>query len=364
MKKFLGIFVALSLVFSLPLGVYGDQPIIPNKIKVTLDEAYRLIEQNNIEIKLLDKKIELQKQQYDDALEAGKDASGDSLQGRKTQTIVPQQARLTLESLENDKVEKLKSLKSSVKQQYVDLLLLQNDIAYIKQDIAVMDKKLKDVQLRVQLGQAKDSEYKSMYAQSLSLQNQLNALNTQNETSMISLKNALGIALIQPIELESFTLSNQTIDKVNIAQNIINSIDKEFSILKLQKELELADSERKLVKDYAKSNNIISTEYTDLGVEIAEMELQISYEKLTMEANLWIDYYNILALEDKIRLAEVNMEIAKINYDAITAKAKLGLVDTITELNAGITYNKQNSSLQSAKYDYIMAVEQFNEKLN
>jgi NOL1/NOP2/fmu family ribosome biogenesis protein len=363
MKKFLGILVALSMVFSLPLGVFGDQPNMPSKIKITLDGAYKLIEQNNIEIKLLDKKIELQKQQYNDALEDGKDVGADTLQTRKIRTLVPQQVKLSLESVENDKVEKLKSLKSSVKQQYIDLLLLQNDIAYIKQDISVMDKKLKDVQLRLKLGQAKESEYKSMYSQSLSLQNQLNSLNTQNEISMINLKNALGITLTQPIELEAFTLSNQAVDKVNMAQNIINSINNSFTIKKMQKELDLLDTERKLIKEYS-TNVRNSTEYTDIGVEIAEMELQISYQKLTMESGLWIDYYNLLGLEDKIKLAEVNLEIAKINYDAITAKAKLGLVDAITEINSGITYNRQSNSLQNAKYDYIMAVEQFNDDLN
>jgi len=320
---------------------------------MNLDQAYQLLEANNLEIKLLDKKIEMKLAQNEDLVETINDTKGmyspndsTNLQYRKTEQLSYKQAILELDTLYDQKAEKLQALKTSVKQQYISLQSQQENIDYVKQDIAVMDKEMKEIQLRMQLGQAKESEYKSMYAQSLSLQNQLNSMNTQYQTSMLNFKKTLGLELSQPVEIQAIVLP----------------IENDFSIQKLNRQIDLKKIEIKLVKEYTDAK--FSSEYRDLQVELSELETELSYQKLSLEADLMIESYDLQVLDDKVKLAEVNLEIAKLNYDAALAKAKLGLIDTVTEINAGITYNRQKNSLQDAKYDYILAVEQFNWNLN
>jgi outer membrane protein TolC len=366
MKRYIGILIALTMILGLSIGVYGAADVTPNAIRLDLEQAYKLLEENNLEIKLLDKKIEMKLAQNEDLVEDINDMKspngGNELQYQKTKQLSYRQATLELDSLYNDKVEKLQALRTSVKQEYVGLQLQKDNIEYIKQDIAVMDKEMKEIQLRMQLGQAKESDYKSMYAQSLSLQNQLNSLNTQYQTSLINFKKTLGIELSQPVEIQNIVLPYATVNKETQHSDIVKAIENDFAIKKLNRQIELKKIEIQLVKKYTDAK--FSSEYRDLLVELDELETNLSYQKVSMEAALMIQGYDLLVLNDKVKLAELNLEIAKINYDAAMAKAKLGLIDKATEINAGITYNRQKNSLQSAKYDYTIAAEQFNRDLN
>jgi hypothetical protein len=367
MKRYLVILLVLSMILSLPMAVHGEDNATPSPIRLNLDQANKLMEANNLEIKLLDKKIEIKVSQFEDVLDAADEArrqnkSDTSLQLKKTEVLTPKQQWLQIDIAKNDRLEKFKSLKSDVKQQYINILLIQKDMSYIKEDIVSIDKKLEEIKLRMQLGQAKESDYKSLYSQKLSIQNQLNLLNTQLETSMINFKALVGIELTQPIVLEDLTLPYQVVDKNNLKNNILNSISTDFTFTKLNKDLELKNFEIELTKKYDDDYRF-DPEYKDLLLEVTEIEAETKYEKLNLEASRWIEYYNILVLEDTIKLEEVNLEIQKINYDATTAKAKLGMIDSVTELNAKIAYDRQKNTLQRAMYDYIMAVEKFNDKL-
>lgn len=369
MKRYIGILIALTMILSLPLGVYGEDNITPDAMSLDLEQAYELLQTNNLDIKLLDKKIEMKLNQNEDLVETiddmrGSYSSNDStnLQYRKTEKLSYRQATLELDSLNNEKVEKLQSLKASVKQQYISLLSQKENIEYLKQDIVVMDKEMKEIQLRMELGQAKESEYKSMYSQSLSLQNQLNSLNTQYQTSLVNFKMLLGIELSQPIEIQNYVLPSASVNIETLQSDRAKAVENDFIIEKLNRQIEMNKIETQLVKQY--TNEKYSSEYRDLAVELDELETELIYQKVSMEADLIIEYYDLFVLDDKVKLAELNLEIAKINYDATMAKAKLGLIDKVTEINAGISYNRQKNTTQNAKNDYIMAVEQFNENLN
>lgn len=369
MKRYLGILIALTLLLSLPIGVYGENNVTASPIKLDLEQAYKLLEANNLEIKLLDKKIQMKIQQNEDLRESIDNIRGTNsinpstnLQYRKTEKLSWRQATLELEALYNEKTEKLNSLKTSVKQQYVSLLLQKENIEYLKKDIEVMTKRLQETELRIKMGQVKDTEYKLLYSQSLSLENQLNSLNTQYETSMINLKKVLGLELIQPIEVQNMVLPDVSINDKEIQTDIAKAIDKNFSVAKLNDQIEMKKLEIQLIKEYTDAK--FSTEYRDLQIELSELDAELKYQRLSIEAEMWIEYYNLSVLQDKIKLEELNLEIAKLNYEASAAKAKLGLINSVTEINASIAYNRQKNTMQSVKYDYIISAEQFNQKLS
>lgn len=373
MKRYLVILIAIFMIFSLSLSVHGEENQTPSTVKLNLEQAYKLMEANNLEIKLLDKKIEIEETQYEDIWEQAEKAKTRNieadmqdepvtLQMKKDEVLTNKQEWLQLNVARNDRKEKLETLKSQLKEQYINQQLLQEDILYIKEDIAIIDKKLEEVKLRIQLGQSRDSEYESLYSQKLSLQNQLNVINTQYLSTLINIKKTMGLELSQPIELEKIVLPYEVVNEVTLKADMLASIENSFSIYKLKKEIELKNLEIQLVKQY--TDYRFSSDYKDLCSELSEIEAELAYEKLTLEAELWIDYYNLLILKDNIELEKVNTEVEKINYDSIMAKSKLGLVNAITESNARLAYNRQKNNYQRAMYNYILAVEQLNNKLN
>lgn len=368
MRKYLSLIIIATILVCLPLAMYGESSADSKQLELNLEQAYKMIEDNNIEIKLIDKKIEMKQQEYNKALEAKNDAKGATslneainLNYRKVELLNWQIVKLELDELQNERIEKLKILRYNVKNQYMNILLIQKDIKCIKEDIAVLDKKLAETKLRIALGQAKEKDYKLIYSQSLTLQNQMNSLEIQHESSMISLKKIIGVELSRAITVEDLVLPYQVLNKEDLNGRIKKAVDSDFLIVKINKELELKNLERQLVKDY--TDYRYSTTYTDLGIDISEIETKLSYEKLNAEANLLIEYYDLLELGDNIKLEEVNLEIEKINYDTIEAKSKLGMIDSAIEINGRVAYNRQQNNYQRTMYNYILAVEKFNEKL-
>lgn len=368
MRKYLSLILIATILICLPLAMYGESSDDSKQLKLNLEQAYKMIEDNNIEIKLIDKKIEIKQQEYNKALEAKNDAKGatssntaTNLNYRKVELLNWQIVKLELDELQNERIEKLKNLRYNVKNQYMNILLIQKDIEYIKEDITVLEKKLSEMKLRIELGQAKELDYKLLYSQNLTLQNQMNSLKTQHKSSLINLKKIIGVELSSSITVEDLVLPYQVLYKEDLNGRIQKAVDSEFLIVKIDKELVLKNLERQLVRDY--TDYRYSTTYTDLGIDISEIETKLSYERLNAEANLLIEYYDLLELGDNIKLEEVNLEIEKINYDTIAAKSKLGMVDSATEINGRVAYNRQQNNYQRAMYNYILAVEQFNEKL-
>lgn len=370
MRK-LRLVIALAITLILTFQVaYCDTPTggASQKLTLSLDEALALLDKNNAEIILMDRKVDIAQKQHDNALEAANAAKGKyssstsaNLQYRKQEGL---NWKLTLQELnnaKNDKAELVKSLHYSLKQQYFEILLLQNDLGILKDELNSLDKKITEVQLRIKLGQAKDTDYKSLLSQKLTMQNQYNSVNKQINTALLNMKKDLGIPISTEISLKEAVLPSIALDSENLADKIRKAVDNLYEITNQQKTIELKKLERQLVMDY--SDYKYSTTYFDLNTTISELEADLAYSRINQETNLWIEYYNVMTLNEEIALQSLNTEIEKLNYDSIMAKAKVGLVNPETEASARISYQRQKNNYQRAMYNYILAVEQFNDKL-
>jgi hypothetical protein len=337
-------------------------------VYVNMEKAISLAIENNPSIKLIDKRIEIAELRYQDVAEDADDAKFDestvdseNLEYRKIEKLNWQYTKLDLDSLRNDRVEAVKSIRNTIQQYYVDAQLLQQDVNLLSQDITSIDSKIAEAQLKIKLGQLKESDYKTLLSQKMALQNSLNSANKQYDTKLINLKKEMGIDLSSKLILQNEVLPYEVIDIEKLKESIKPYIGKDFSIIKLNKELELKELEKTLVMRYTdyKHSDIVP----DLDIDIAEIKANIVVQKFNLEADLWIAYYDVRTLSENISLEELNLELEKINFDTIATKSKLGMVDAVTELNAKIAYNRQKNNLQRAKYNYILAANQFNQKL-
>ena len=360
--------ILVILIFTTQLTFAEGTQTNSTELNINMEKAISLAVENNPGIKLIDKRIEIAEKEYQDVAEAAADAKFDqsnndntNLGYRKEEKLNWQYTKLDLDSLKNDRVEAVKNLKNTIQQYYIDAQLLQEDVKIIAQDISSIESKIAEAQLKIKLGQLKESDYKSLLSQKMTLQNNLNATNKQYDTKLINLKKEMGMDLSSKLILQNEVLPYEIIDIEKLKENIKPYIEKDFSIIKLNKQLELKELEKKLVMQYTdyKQSDIVP----DLEIDIEEIKANIEVQKFNLEADLWIEYYDIRTLSENITLEELNLELEKINYDAITTKLRLGMVDAVTELNAKIAYNRQKNSLQRAMYNYILVADQFNEKL-
>jgi hypothetical protein len=364
-------YISLVMILALMLQpIYAEGILTSNEpVYVNMEKAISLAVENNPQIKLIDKRLEIADKRYQDIAKEASDAKFDqssyesvNLEYRKIEKLNWQYTKLDLDSLKNDRVEAVKNVRNVIQQYYVDAQALQEDVKIISQEIASIDSKISEVQLKIKMGQLKESDHKSLLSQKMSLQNSLNATNKQYDTKLINLKKEMGIDLSSKLILQNEVLPYELIDIEKLKENIKPYVEKDFSIIKLNKELALKQLEKNLVMqytDYKRNNDSVS----DLDIDMEEIKANIDVQKFNIEADLWIEYYDIRTLSENIKLEELNLELEKINYDTITTKSKLGMVDAVTELNAKIAYNRQKNNLQRAMNNYILAANQFNNKL-
>lgn len=369
MKKiYSSVAILLILIFTRQLTFAEGTLTNSAELNINMEKAISLAVGNNPGIKLIDKRLEIAEKEYQDVAEVAADAKFDqsnneneNLGYRKEEKLNWQYTKLELDSLKNDRAEAVKSIKNTIQQYYIDAQLLQEDAKIIAQELTSIDSKIAEAQLKIKLGQLKESDYKTLLSQKLTLQNSINATNKQYDIKLINLKKEIGIDLSSKLILQNEVLPYAVNDIEKLKENIKPYIEKDFSIIKLNKELELKQLERKLVMDYTdyKHSDLVP----DLDIDIEEIKANIEVQKFNIEADLWIAYYDIRTLSENITLEELNLEIEKINYDTIATKSKLGMIDAVTELNAKIAYSRQKNNLQRAMYNYILAADQFNEKL-
>ena len=369
MKKL--IFITFTIFLTLiSINGYCDTTVTPpiSQISLTLEKAYDLCASNNLDVQLINKKIDIVQKKYDNSIKRSEEVLGKigytestNLQYRKDEKLNWRICKLDLEDYINQKETMLTSLQYDIKKKFMDISLLQQDSEILNKEIENIDRKLSEINLRVQLGLAKESEYQLTKSQKYSLQNQLLSINNQIDNSMLQLKKQLGISLTFKVILTPPMFPYIALNESNLSEIIERKANSDFSILKIKQQIENKEIEKQVV-----ISNTIFKESIDMStydIPLIELESKLNQQELDLMVQYWNQYLNLKILNETILVEEANLELEKLNYDAIQAKSKLGMIDTATESNARISYSRQQNNLQRAKYNYILAVEQFNEQL-
>ena len=371
MKKILCFILILLNIFSYSLSINAESYRIEDnkEILINLDDTFNMLEKSNLDIQLIDKKIQLASKQHENAMKASKEATEKysynenvNLQYRKDEKLNWRITKLELEVLNNEKANLLQNLRYNLKQQYMNILLLDNEVEILNAELVDAEKKLKETETRIKLGQLKGIDLKQLQIQILTLRSQINEINRQKETILIDFKKNLGIDINSKIKLVKLNLPYIYINDTNLENIIESKANDNFEVYKSKQQLENKEIEKQLTIDYSSNRN--SSSIYNIELSLLELETQINQQIVNTKVDLWNEYYNIQVLKENIAIEELNLDIEKINYDSIKAKSKLGIIDTATESNARIAYNRQKNNLQRAMYEYILAVEQFNEKLD
>ncbi|MDF2521902.1 MAG: hypothetical protein K0R84_2530 [Clostridia bacterium] len=365
MKKILSILAALAIMFNISVAYADTVDIKVNNTRyLSLEEAVKSIESNNPDIKLIDRKIIIVERQYRDALAradyaTGKTSTVQSINTsyRKDELLNWKKSLYTLNNLKHDRQDNLRSLASSVTKQYLDALLTQEDIKNIQYEIDNLDKSIKQLEARVSLGTAKESDVKSLEAQKIQLVSQLNSTRRQLNLDLLQLKRDLGILAttniyLMPVERELKLFNDKDID-IRIAKALENN----YEIEKKRQELELTKLEYNIIMNNAIVN--LPPEANSLETSIKDKEAALGEELLSQEASLWSTYYNLKNLEDNIEIEKLNVETSQINFDMVSAKVEIGMLTELDLAKARLDLSKQKINLERAINEYMLAADNF-----
>jgi hypothetical protein len=377
MKKFFSIIITLTLILGISKPIYAltSENAANNILKLTLDDCYKYLETNNKELLLMDEKIRILDRQYKESLDKAEDGriktSGTDfpeMNYKKDELLNWKRKLLELDNAKGDKSDRLENLKESVQNQYIGALQIQSDKESIQKEIDSLEKKIEQFNLRIRLGQIKNSDVNPLKIQKSQLVSQLNMKSKELNLALLSLKQNLYIDLGKEIYLEPVKLDYIKFNDVNIEKRISDAVDKSSSLAKQNKDLELAKLEYDIVVKYGDDDKDddydVPPEALDIEVSIKDKEIKLADARTNHETSLWTSYYNLKNLEDNVEIERLNLESAEITFNLTQVKVKTGLATGLDESNDRIALDKQKNVLQKIINQYVLQSQIFENSLN
>ncbi|MDR1062107.1 MAG: TolC family protein [Clostridiales bacterium] len=273
-----------------------------------------------------------------------------------------QHSELDVESYENQMKDKFDSIKSSLKQQYTNILDIEKSIKTYRDEVTKLDSNIDLLSAQIGVGLAKASDMDAYTAQKAKLEADIAARLRDIDLAKYNLKSDLKISQEKDIELSPYDAEFARFDDKNIASDIQKSVEGSFSVYSSERKLSLLREERAIMLQWDKDGAMM-TNLQNNEVSIQEAQYSLANARKTEEAGLWSDYYAILNQEDQTEIEKLNVQLAETEYSVTVARLNQGLAKQIDEQNARISLETAKQGLQSAINSYMRLVENYNTKL-
>lgn len=336
----------------------------------TLEEALNSIEKYNTSIQLMNQKLILLNKQYDYDHQNAIDAdemiysvnknSNEYISLKQAILIKPQQSAQAVEDAKHSREDALKSLKFSMKRQYMNVLNYQDQIKNINDSIANIDKQIEKVNNLIKQGMATSTDLQQLNVQRSQLVAALNGPKAQIEQSVLTVKQILNSDLNTDLVLSPAKMDFAKFDDSNIEARINSAIEKNYDLANINRNIEWAKISVDLNTKYGHNNTT--------GLVNAQLSLQnaintLDSTKLNLKIKLWSSYYGLKNKEDSITAEQINLQNAKQNYDNAVAKFQVGQVDQLEVDSKKLALEKEGLTIQNLVNDYMVTVEEFKDLL-
>ncbi|OAA86901.1 TolC family protein [Clostridium ljungdahlii] len=361
MKKLVSFVIGIAVILSASSVTFAEnagtttnqqsEVSDPNPISVSrninLEDALNNIDQVNPDLQLLDKKIEVLNKQYenDKSKSIAPDDSMDDVDYHLQKDYNYKESLSNLNNTKMDRDEKLKSIKNDLKKQYLNALCDQEDIENTKKLIENLDDKIKNQNLKIQLGQATDSSLETLKTQKSSLQTSLNNLQVQLQSELLNIKQYLNLDMSQEIILTPIEEKYVKFDDTGIDTRIENAIDKNPDVIKQQSSLDLLKSKTGTYMSYGGK---YANQIRGFQINIEEQSSALDQLKLATQIKLVQAYYDLKNANDLVSQEQVNLQNAEDDFKAAQAKYSVGVIDKPTEVDSSIALNQEKTKLKRA----------------
>lgn len=328
-----------------------------------LDSLLKEVSNNNPELKLLDRQIQVQEKRYKIATQKADQErvkfgipDAELAQNKMYVLLYPLQAKNQLDELKWQKENKVMSLKADASKLYYQYIFKQHEVEAQAKAVERAKAELKIAKEKINLGKLNSlSLLQSENAVDLSSQ-KLTKLNTELTSIVMRINSILNYDLDQKLQISSETIKIDEY-KVNDLETLIVKRKLESnSIAKLQRQIEEAKTNY-YIESYNRQS--IASSYEMLEDKPKELENAIEQEKYQIEQKIRVDYNNILSAYDDIGIAKLSYDLNLRLFDVAEKKYKQEMISYVDYLKA--TEDRENAMIQydQAILNYLTSVLDF-----
>jgi outer membrane protein TolC len=210
---------------------------------------------------------------------------------------------------------------------------------------------------KIKVGAAKASDIQQDKATMAKYEASLSSAENGIQSSMVSLKNDLGIDPITEVTLTSVPLDYEKFDDADIDGKIKTAIQNSFSIKTLPDQIENA----KIAYDIYKEFSDQLEDSTQLSID--DLQNQLDQKPKTIEVQLKIQFNTLKSSEATIEADKLSIEAAQITLDTVQANYSLGQIGYLDVLNAELQLSNSKNTLQQDIISYMTASMNFQNSL-
>ncbi|KTE93834.1 hypothetical protein AT727_02440 [Desulfitobacterium hafniense] len=302
-----------------------EKPSAPNTtLRLSLEDAFKMIEAGNNTLKLTDSKIAIYEKQYEQA-KARYNANYAEVDenSAKERRLNPNKTLWTLEDAKHDRDKQIKDLKVQIANQYQNILALEQQAKNYEAQIKNVDTLIDQVKLQIDLGISTESQIYALNAQRSFLEAGLKAAQNSIKSSMIALKRDLGIDIDRQVALTSDLVQYEKFDDSKVKELIAQAIENDYDKKRYEQDIELTQIEYKIASDY-------STGTADqLQITVEDKKATLEALPVTQEVSLRTAYNSLKSLENSVEAAKLAVEADKINIEIMHKKIDAGVSSSI-----------------------------------
>lgn len=370
MKKILSLIIASILLFAISIPCSADSlSSDPDSLNLTIEDAYKLLETDNTELKLMNKQIAYNEDHTSELTKNSENVKNkvskveiENIALRKQELLNWKRAQYDLDNLRHDKSEKLYNLKIELKKQYMDVFKLREDIQNAENEVTVLGEKINNAKVSISLGQARDIDLKQLETQKEEVINNMNLSKKQENQNLLDIKQTLNIPLDKKINIIPFKTEFTAFDDKDIDNRMNSAIDKDYDINKKKRDLDLTELEYMIIMQYTSGPK--TDEANSLELSIGEKKNDIEDAKTNLKTSLLNSYHSLKNLEYSVKVEKLNLEIAETNLKITESNVETGQVPLIQQKSDRLTVDKEKTAVQKAINDYTNATEDFRHLLS
>lgn len=323
-------------------------------LNLSLEDALKRVENSYNQIVLDDRYIEILDRQYHQALayqDTVKENFSYSMKEDDMKTL-KLNAPIALYNLNNKKHERevnLKTAKVTITNEYENILAAQQNIDYINQEISKLQKEMASMNAKIDAGLAKKSDIEQFKTAMATYEASLSSSQSKMKSSMISLKNDLGIDLNIKVILTSKPIEYVKFDDSLINTRIKTAIENSYNIKALQQEIENTQIEYDIYDRYS------DTDKDSTEIKLEGLKNQLEQMPNSIEVKLKTQYNALKSLESIIIADRLDIEAAEINLRIAQENYNIGKMTYLDLLNPEIQLSKAKNTLQQDIISYMTA---------
>lgn len=340
------------------------EPVTPpadnSTLKLSLADALKEMETGNSTMKLADSKILIYDKQSQQSLaRQGATSSVVDEDSKKARDLNYKRSQWTLDNAKHDRDNQLKALKAQITNEYESALTLKQQADNLKTQLGNLNTVIDQVNLQIKLGLKIPSDIYSYNAQKSKLEAAQNAVLNSIKSSMIALKQDLGLDINRDVVLTSDLIEYTKFDDSNINNLIAKAIQNNYDIPKYKQDIDITQIEHDIDFYY---NDLVVADQVQLSIEDKKATLETL--PVTQEVGLRTAYNSLKSLENTIDADKLTVEADQINIGVMQKNIDVGKSSSLEMIALQNTLLNDQYTLKQDINTYTTAVINFQNSLD